>query len=72
MAALAATLALPTDTIYHLKVATRRLVYPKLVLDTNEVLATLIGFEPRDWQFPLIDYSLHDILPDDPKKAASI
>ena len=31
-----------------------------------------MDFEPRDWRFPLIDYTLHDILPDDPKEAASI
>jgi len=31
-----------------------------------------MDFEPRDWQFPLIDYVLYDILPDDPKEAASI
>jgi len=35
--ALAATLALPIDTTYHLTVATRRLVCPKYVLETNEV-----------------------------------
>ena len=30
-----------------------------------------MDFEPRDWRFLLIDYALHDILPDDPKEAAS-
>jgi len=53
-------------------VATRRLVCPKYVLETNEVHVISIGFEPRDWRFPLIGYILYDILPDDPKKAASI
>jgi len=72
LVALAATLALPIDTTYHLTVATRCLVYPKHVLETNEVLVTSIGFEPSDWRFLLIDYALHDILPDDPKEAASI
>jgi len=72
LAALATTLALPIDITYHFIVPTRRLVCPKHVLETNEVHITSIGFEPRDWQFPLIDYALHDILPDDPKKAASI
>jgi len=71
LAALAATLALLIDTTYHLSVATRRLVYPKHVYETNKVLITSIGFELRDWRFPLIDYALH-ILPDDPKEAASI
>ena len=72
LAALVTTLALPIDTTYHFTVATRRLVCPKHVVETNEVLVTSIGFEPRDWQFPLIDYALHDILSDDPKEAASI
>jgi len=72
LAALTATLALPIDITYHLKVATRRLVCPKHVLKTNEVHVTSISLKPRDWMFPLIDYALHDILPDDPKEAASI
>ena len=48
LAVLTATLALPIDTTYHLTVATRRLVCPKHVLETNEVHVTSIGFEPRD------------------------
>ena len=72
LATLAATLALLIDTIYHLTVATRHLVCPKHVLKTKKVHITSTGFEPRDWRFPLIDYVLHDILPDDPKEAASI
>jgi len=72
LVALAATLALPIDTIYHFTVATQHLVCPKHVLETNEVHITSIGFEPRDWRFSLIDYDLHDILPDDPKEAVSI
>jgi len=39
------------------------------VLETNEVHVTSIGFEPKDCWFPLIDYVLHGILPDDPKEA---
>jgi len=42
------------------------------MLETNEVHVTSIEFEPRDWQFLLIEYALHDILLDDPKEAASI
>jgi len=53
-------------------VASRHLIGPKYVLKTKEVHITSTGFEPRDWQFSLIDYALHDILPDDPKEAASI
>jgi len=48
LVALSATLALPIDTTYHLTVATRRLVCPKHVLETNEVHVTSIGFAPRD------------------------
>ena len=65
-------MALPIDATYHLTVATRHLVCPKHVLETSEVHATLLGFEPRDWLFFFIDYVLHDILSDDPKEAASI
>ena len=72
LATLASTLALPIDTTYHLTVATRHLVYPKHVLKTKEVHITSTDFEPRDWRFPLIDYALYDILPADPKEAASI
>ena len=52
--------------------ATRRLVCPKYVLETNEVHVTSIGFEPKDWMFSLIDCAQYDILPDDPKEATSI
>ena len=56
LAALAATLALPIDTTYHLTLATRHLICPKHVLETKEVHSILTDFEPRDWRFPLIDY----------------
>ena len=72
LAALTATLALPIDTTYHLTVATRHLVCLKHVLKTKEVHSISTDFEPRDWRFSLIDYALYDILPDDPKEAASI
>ena len=68
LAALAATLALPIDTTYHLIVATRHLVCLTHVLKTKEVHSISTDFELRDWQFPLIDYALHDILPDALKK----
>ena len=60
LAVLAATLALPINSTYHLSVAARRLFCPKYVLETNEVHATSIGFKPRDWRFPIIDYILRD------------
>ena len=52
--------------------ATRHLICPKHVLKIKEVHITSTNFEPRDWRFFLIDYALHDILPDDPKEVASI
>ena len=67
-----ATLALPIDTTHHLTMATRHLICPKHVLEIKEIHVTSMDFEPRDWLFPLIDYALHDILPDDPKEAVSI
>jgi len=42
------------------------------VLKSKEVHITSTDFELRDWRFLLINYALHDILPDDPKEAASI
>ena len=52
--------------------ATRCLICSKHELKTNEVHATLLGFEPRVWWFSFIDYALHDILSNDLKEAASI
>ena len=72
LAALAATLALPIDTKYHLTVAARHLICLKHVLKTKKVHSISTDFEPRDWRFPLIDYALHDIFSDDPKEVASI
>ena len=70
--ALATTLALPVDTEYHLTVATRHLVCSKHMLKTREIYNVSMDIELRDWRFPLIDYALHGMLPDDPKEAASI
>ena len=44
LAALAAMLALPINTTYHLTVATQHLFCPKNVLETNEVHTTSTGF----------------------------
>ena len=68
LAAIAATLALPINTTYHLTVDTRHLVCPKHVLEAKEVHITSMGFELRDWRFSLIDYALHDTLSDDLKR----
>ena len=72
LAALAATLPLPADTRYHLTVATRHLFCLKYSLEISEVHTTSINFEPRDWWFPITDYALHNILPDDPTEAVSV
>ena len=65
--ALAVTLALPTDTSYHLTVATRHLFCSKYGLEISKVHTTSTNFEPRDWRFSIIDYALDDILPNDLK-----
>ena len=64
----AATLALPADISDRLTVATRYLFCLKFSLEVSEVHTTLTNIELRNWQFSIIDYALHDILPDDPKK----
>ena len=68
LAVLAATLALPADTTYHLTVAIRHFFCQKYGLEVSEVHTILTDFEPRDWQFLIMDYALHDILADDPGK----
>ena len=59
--------------------ASRDLYCPKFSLEEVETIADAMenleistGPEPRDWQFPYIDYVLYDILPDDPKEAAAV
>ena len=70
---LATTLASPTNnTSQRIIVATRQLLCPKYSLQVKEVNATSTDFEPKDWRFPIFDYALHDILPDDLKEAISI
>jgi len=72
LGALAATLALLTNTTFRLTVTTRHFFCLKYGLDVSEVHTTSINFEPRDWRFSIIDYALHGMLPNDPKEAASI
>jgi len=72
LAVLTATLTSPTDSSNYLTVATRHLFCPKYSLDVSEVHTISTTFEPRDWQFPIIDYALYGILPGDPKEATSI
>ena len=49
LAALAATMALPTNTSYRLTVGTCHLIYPKYSLEVSEVHAASTNFEPKDW-----------------------
>ena len=72
LATLVATLALLADTAYRLTVATRHLFCSKYGLEVSEVHITSTNFEPRGWRFPIINYTLHGMLPDDPKEAVSI
>jgi len=65
-------LALPADATYYFTVATHYLFCPKYGLKFSEVHIISTNFEPRDWRFLIIDYALNGILPDDPKKAASV
>jgi len=72
LAVLAPTLALSADTSYHLMVATRHLSCLKYGLEVSEVHTISTNFEPRDWRFPIIDYVLHGILPNDSREAVSV
>ena len=69
---LAATLALLADITYRLTIVTRHLFCPKYGLEVSEVHTTSPNFEPRNWRFSIIDYALHDILPNDPKEAVAV
>jgi len=53
-------------------VATHQLLCLKYSLRVKEDHATSIDFKPKDWWFPIINYALHDILPDNLKEATSI
>jgi len=68
---LAATLALLADITYRLTIVTRHLFCPKYGVEVSEVHTTSTIFELRDWRFSIIDYALHDILPNDPREAVS-
>jgi len=72
LAVLAVTLALSADTAYCLTVATCHLFCTKYDLGVSEVHTISTNFEPRDWRFSIIDYALHDILPDCPREAVSV
>ena len=82
LASLAASLALPAGVLEKILVYSHDLYCPRTAFEdhqkptrdcqTKEALKTSIGLEPRDWWFSYIDYALYDILPEDPKEAATI
>ena len=82
LAFLAASLALPAGVtekvlvyshdLYCLKFALEDSKTPRRDLQVKEVLETLTSLELRDWRFSYIDYVFYNILPDDPKEAATI
>jgi len=58
--------------LYCLKLVLEDDQTPTGDLQVKKALETSAGLEFRDWRFPYIDYALYSILPDDPKKAATI
>jgi len=82
LASLAASLALPVGATEKVFVYNHDLYCPKLALENDQIsegnlqvkktLETSAGPELRDLRFSYIDYTLYDILPNDPKEAAAI
>ena len=77
LAALAVSLAQPPETEQFVTVRTHQLLVPIYDEDgeeeeVKETHSTQVEFEPRDWRFPIIDYVLHGILPEDMKERESI
>lgn len=72
LALLVDTLALPHGSSKHATIGSYELHCLKMVLKVNELYNRKVNFKSRDWHFTFIDYTLYDILPDDPKEAASI
>ncbi|XP_020266607.1 uncharacterized protein LOC109842106 [Asparagus officinalis] len=72
LASLAATLALPEGTTQQVTVTRRRLFKLKYALQINAVEVKPSTLEPKDWRFPIIDYVLYSLLPEDIKERESI
>ncbi|XP_020263098.1 uncharacterized protein LOC109839075 [Asparagus officinalis] len=77
LAALAVSLAQPPETKQFVMVRTHQLFIPIYDADDREedikeVHLTQVEFKPREWRFPIIDYILHGILPEDVKERDSI
>ena len=58
--------------LYYYKFAIEDSKTPRGGLEVKEILEISTSLEPKNWQFPYIDFILYDILPDDPKEAAAI
>ncbi|XP_020271744.1 uncharacterized protein LOC109846919 [Asparagus officinalis] len=72
LASLAATLAIPEGTTQQVTVTSRQLFKSKYALQINTVEAEPSTLEPKDWRFPIIDYVLYGLLPEDIKERESI
>ena len=82
LASPAASLALLAEAVEKILVYSYDLYCPRFVLEYDQVpvgnlqvkeaLETSAGAELRDWRFSYIDCVLYSILPDDPKKPATI
>ncbi|XP_020263021.1 uncharacterized protein LOC109838999 [Asparagus officinalis] len=72
LAILAVSIAQPPEIEQVVTVRTHQLFIPECTLDTDEVHATRIKLEPRDWHFLIIDYVLHGIFPEDMKERDSV
>ena len=75
-------MALPAGAAEKIFVYSHDLYCPRLTvedhqkptrdLQVKEALETSTGLELRDWRFPYINYTLYDILPENPKEAAAV
>ncbi|XP_020266300.1 uncharacterized protein LOC109841771 [Asparagus officinalis] len=72
LASLAANLAQPLEMTQCVIVASRRLFWPEDVLDVNTTHQASSKPNPKDWRFPIIDYILYGILPEDVRERESI
>ncbi|XP_020272394.1 uncharacterized protein LOC109847573 [Asparagus officinalis] len=72
LASLAATLALPEGATQQVTVASRQLFRPKYALQINAVNEMSEPLEPRDWRFPIINYVLYSLLPEDIRERESV
>ncbi|XP_020258994.1 uncharacterized protein LOC109835429 [Asparagus officinalis] len=73
LASLAANLAQPLGTCQHVTVASRRLFKSEdTPAEANTTYQAPDQSKERDWRFPIIDYVLYGILPEDVKERDSV